>query len=370
MQVIMKISIVDPVGSHGGMNYYDYGLAYGLGANDVNVSYFSCNETESRYFKNITLIRSFKNIWHEKGLRKLYYFFTGYITAFNYSKRNGIKIIHLHFFDLGLLNLFVLLLSKLYSHKSIVTLHDVDPFIGKSNSVVESLCYKLVDGIIVHNQSSKGEILKKKQIKVPLMVIPHGNYLPFIKKLPLPVEKSELNLLFFGQIKDVKGLDILIEAMRTVVEQKPNIKLTIAGRPWKTEISRYVKLIHKYDLQNNIETHFRYIEEIEMHDFYLKADLVVLPYKRIYQSGVLLLTMSYGRAAIVSNLEAFTEIVQDSETAFIFQTENSDDLASCILNISFDKIISITNNANQIIEKQFDWKNIGSLTKDFYLSVL
>lgn len=80
--------------------------------------------------------------------------------------------------------------------------------------------------------------------------------------------------------------------------------------------------------------------------------------------------MSYGRATIVSNLKAFTKIIQDSETAFIFETENSDDLATCILNISFEKLLSVTKNVNQIIEKQFDWKNIGSLTKDFYLSVL
>jgi glycosyltransferase involved in cell wall biosynthesis len=373
MQEIKRIAIIEPVGSHGGMNYYDYGLAYGLGANNLEVLYYSCNETEVRYFKNVTLIRSFKNLWHEKGLKKLYCFFLGYSTAFKDSKQNGIKIIHLHFFDLGILNLIVLILSKFYSQKLIVTLHDVDPLNalnGKSNIIVESLCYKLVDGIIVHNHSSKSEFLKKRKIKVPLRVIPHGNYLPFVKKLPLPVEKAELNLLFFGLIKDVKGLDVLIEAMGKVITHKPNIKLTIAGRPWKTEISKYIKLIQKNNLQDNIETHFRFIEDKEIDDFFMNADILVLPYKRVYQSGVLLLTMSYGRAAIVSNLEPFTEIVRDSETAFIFKSENSDDLASCILNISFDKIISITNNANQIIEKNFDWKDIGSLTKNFYSSLL
>ena len=242
MPEIKKIAIIEPVGSHGGMNYYDYGLAYGLSENNIEVLYFSCNETESRNFANVTLIRSFRNVWQKKALKKLYYFFAGYKNAFNLSKKKGISIIHLHFFDLGILNFLVLLFSKYYSFKTIATIHDISTFNGKTNTFIEKLSYQLIDGIIVHNQSSKNEILKKVKVNSLLEIIPHGNYLPFIEKLPLPNNKKELKLLFFGQLKEVKGLEILLNAMAIVIKNKPFIKLVIAGRPWKTDKDYYEKI--------------------------------------------------------------------------------------------------------------------------------
>lgn len=364
-----RISLIEPVGGHGGMDYYDYGFAFGLGSNDIIVDYFTCNNTSKRDFNNVNLFKTFGHVWREKGVKKGFYFLKGYIRAFLISKKNRSAVFHLHFFNLGFLNLVVLLIAFFFKQKKVVTLHDVSSFNGNSIRLIEKISILLIDGIIVHNLASKSGLLKKKLSMPKLAVIPHGNYLPFVSMLQEPKYKEEINLLFFGQIKEVKGLDVLLKAMAIVVKENINFKLTIAGRPWKTEGSQYEKMILGLGLDNFIERHFRFIKDEEVASFYEKADVVILPYKRIYQSGVLLLTWSYGRTVITSNLDPFTELITNFENGFLFESENPEDLARCILKLNHKDILKTTLNSRKLIRNEFDWSTIGKQTLKFYKSL-
>ena len=366
MEKIKHIALIEPVGGHGGMDYYDYGLAYGLGANNVSIDYHTCSKTRKRTFSNVTTYYTFKDLWSYAKWKKFYLFLKYYRNAIRQSKKAKCDLVHFHFFSFSIPNLIVLWLCSANKMKSIVTVHDVDSFHGKTIPLVEKLSYRLIDGIIVHNHSSYSA-LNAKKLKLPkTAIIPHGNYTPFVKQLPLPVSKEPVELLFFGQIKEVKGLDILLKAFAKAIKQNKNFKLTIAGRPWKTELQKYKQLIEELNIADFVETHFRYIPDEEVEQFYAKAHIVVLPYRRIYQSGVLLLTMSYGRTAITSNLPAFTEIVVNNKNGLIFESESVESLAHTILNLTCEKITQTTSQAMETIKYKFDWVNIGKQTKDFY----
>ncbi|NJB72640.1 glycosyltransferase involved in cell wall biosynthesis [Saonia flava] len=366
---VKKISIIEPIGAYGGMDYYDYGLSYGLGQNKLAVLYFTCANIQDRDFKNVILFKSFGDVWSTKGFMRGFIFLKGYFTSFLISKKQKSDIFHFHFFSLGILNLIVLLMASLFKQKKVVTLHDIDPFYGNSIGLIEKLSLRLVNGVIVHNQASKEELLSKG-VKLPdLAIIPHGNYLPFVEILPRPERSKTINILFFGQIKEVKGLEVLLNAMKIVVEENKNYRLTIVGRPWKTDGAMYERMILDLDLSDFVERHFRFIKDEEVASFYKNAHVVVLPYKKIYQSGVLLLTLSYGRTVITSNLEPFREIITDNENGFIFESENSKDLASCILKLNYNSIIETTSNSKKLIEKNFNWINIGHKTLNFYSSL-
>ncbi len=365
----MVISLIDPVGGHGGMDYYDFGLAQGLASNDAVVLYFTCSNTIKRGFNNVTLFRTFGDVWRTNGVRKGFYFLKGYINAFLISRKNRSDVFHLHFFNLGFLNLIVLLIAFFFKQKKVVTLHDVSSFHGISIRLVEKVSMFFIDGIIVHNRASKSALLKKKLSLPKLAVIPHGNYLPFVSMLPTPKERQKIRLLFFGQIKEVKGLDVLLKAMAIVVKENTRFKLTIAGRPWKTEENYYEKMILDLGLGNFVERHFRFIQDDEVAPLYEKADVVILPYKRIYQSGVLLLTWSYGRTVIASNLDPFNELITNFKNGFLFESENPDDLARCILKLNFNDILKTTLNSRELIKNGFDWSTIGKRTLNFYKSL-
>jgi D-inositol-3-phosphate glycosyltransferase len=223
--------------------------------------------------------------------------------------------------------------------------------------------------VIVHNKSSFSELMNKG-IHMPLVaVIPHGNYAPFVNQLPLPDNYQTINLLFFGQIKEVKGLDILLKAFAEVVNHNKNYKLVVAGRPWKTQVGKYEKLINDLELSGYVETHFRYIPDEEVEHFYAQSHIIVLPYRRIYQSGVLLLTMSYGRTAITSDLPPFSEIIEPGKNGFLFKSGSAYDLANTILNITPEQIKMTTLKATQTIRDKYNWIDIGKQTKQFYESL-
>jgi glycosyltransferase involved in cell wall biosynthesis len=106
--------------------------------------------------------------------------------------------------------------------------------------------------------------------------------------------------------------------------------------------------------------------------YYASADLVVLPYKRIYQSGVLMMSMSYERAVLVSDLPPLTEVVQDMKTGFVFESENSKSLSEKLNQILSDanKLEEVRIKGFNYIKSKYDWLEIGKETKKSYQSIL
>jgi D-inositol-3-phosphate glycosyltransferase len=370
----LSVAIIEPVGGHGGMDYYDYGLAMGLGINDVDVVLYTSDNTKVRQYLNVETLLFFKKMWKQNFLIKVLKYLAGHYFSIQDIKKRGVKIIHLHFFTFRSIDLLILWYSRLNNLKIAATIHDINSFDKKANSFIERSCVNYIDGLIVHNQSSLNVLNDKLDVSVPKIIIPHGNYLPFIDEVSdLKTEKSEkFTLLFFGQIKKIKGLDVLLHALKFVKERGCQVELIIAGKAWKSDLNYYINLIKDLNLEDVVTTDFRYIPDEEVAGFYTKADLVVLPYRQIYQSGVLLLTLSYGKPVLCSDLEPFKEIIIDNSTGFLFESGNPRDLAEKIENIILDKncLSKVASATNLMIRDKFDWIKIGSLTKEFYLDII
>lgn len=361
------IGLIEPVGGHGGMDYYDYGLAAGLGNHGLKVHYYTCDRTNERFYSNVTTHKTFKNVWGKNFLVKVSNYIFGHVKAYKELSGMGCNLVHLHFFSFRAIDLLVLYLAKYYGMTTIVTVHDVSSFHGKSSSTIEKKCYELIDGVIVHNQYSFRTLQSKQVVKCPIAIIPHGNYLPFIQKLPDEKNKS-FTLLFFGQIKQVKGLDILLNATSILKKKGVDIQLLIAGKAWKSDLDEYIKMITDLEIGDITKTDFRYVPDDEVASFYSKADLLVLPYREIYQSGVLLLSMSYGKPILCANLPAFADVIKDEENGFLFEQGNAESLAVKVEQIvSHPDLLQVAvNGANQIIKTDYDWNKIGVSTADFY----
>ena len=366
---ISKVAIIEHVGGHGGMDYYDYGLAYGLGANKITVYYHTCNETNIRKFNKVETFNTFGNLWKKTKAVRIILLLKGYLKSFYSAKINKVQLVHLHFFNFTVQNLALTLLAKLFPFKTIVTVHDVFSFFNMSNKISEKYILKWADGIIVHNRASLNDLKSKHPNLSNITIIPHGNYLPFINKIRVLQNNPEtLRVLFFGQIKEVKGLDILLKGLKIALENNSIIHLTIAGKPSRTDFEKYNYLIENLGIKKNIFKILRYINDDEIEELYQNSDLIVLPYKMISQSGVLLLTLSYGIPVLTSDLPAFTEIISDKITGFTFVSENPDSLAMKLIEINSNRNLlnKVTLNSNKLIKEKFDWSLIGEKTKEFY----
>ena len=117
--------------------------------------------------------------------------------------------------------------------------------------------------------------------------------------------------------------------------------------------------------------HTKFISHADVEHYYCAADLVVLPYKKIYQSGVLVMTLSYGKPALVSDLPSLKEVVMDMQTAFLFESENPTALAEKLnlILVDSEKLEKVRINGEELIKTKHDWNEIGRQTKQVYQSL-
>lgn len=366
----VSVAVIEPIGGHGGMDYYDYGLCLGLGNHNVKCVYYTCDKTGVRDFQNVSTVITFRQLWNATFLLKVLRYLLGFLKSFNDARRRNIKIVHLHFFEFRVIDLLVLILAKTYGFKTVATIHDINSFDKPSNRLVEKICFKLISEIIVHNKTSSESLNRIGEFNQKLSIIPHGNYTPFVEKVKYKADLDEsgtLKLLFFGQIKRVKGLEILLDSIAILKRESFNIELVIAGKPWKSDLDYYNSLIDSLGIKDIVTTHFRYIPDDEVSSFFEMCDLIVLPYKEIYQSGVLLLTMSYGVPLVCSDLPAFKEYIIDKKNGFLFESESSESLSNTLKYISKNRDIlrEVQTRANETIS-ELDWVKIGEKTKLIY----
>ena len=362
-----KIAIIDHVGSKAGMDYYSSSLAKGFISQNINCTVYSNFvgiDPENIDYKVYFFRHTRKNAFF-KMLNLLF----ATIKSSYAARKQKTDLVILHLFSANIVTLFLVMLPKLFGLKIAIISHDISSFINNDSVLIQNLIYNFfANNIIVHNTFSYKELFKHIKLTNPekVVVIKHGGYIEHIvKPLSKTTARKALGLdihgkyiLFFGQIKDVKGLDILLEAMQTIPK---DIKLIIAGKPWKSDFSKYTALIKKYKLDNRIVKMVRFIEDDEREQLFFAADVNVLPYRIIYQSGVLLMAMSYALPIIASDLPANREIVIDGDNGMLFERCNADSLSHKIT-LFFklkDKGENLAHKALETIQTQYDWADIS-----------
>ncbi len=362
-----NIAVIDHVGQKAGMNCYDSSLMKGLkqhgcqgtiysnfiGIDSQTITYRICYEGHSK----------------SNALVKLYRFVRATCLASYRARKEKTDLVILHLFSANAITLLLVSIPKYFGLKTVVISHDISSFTNNDSTIIKRLIYNtFADYIVVHNRFSLETLLTSVQINNPrkIAVIKHGGYLDHIGQRPskeklrreLGLEEDGKYILFFGQIKKVKGLDILLEALGKVPD---DIKLIIAGKPWKDDFSGYDELIEKYYLEHKVIKMIRFIEDNEREKLFFASDVNVLPYRIIYQSGVLLMAMSHGLAVIASDLPANKEIINDGENGMLFKSDDSDDLVLKIKYFFENQSISrkLADNALETIKSDYDWHTIS-----------
>ena len=379
----IRVAVIEPVGGHGGMNLYDYSLCRGIVTAGVEATLYTCDKTDEKGDESFPVKRPYRNIYGAsrawlRGLR----FLRGSIQALADARRSGHQIAHFHFFHVGMLELFNVLLARAMGLQVVITAHDVEAFKeGLSVPLFVHWVYRAARRVIAHSQVAKRELIQGLGIdEAKIDVILHGNYLDSIEHgitrkmarehFGIPADKRVL--LFFGQIKDVKGLDVLLEGFSLALANDANLHLLIGGRVWKTDFSKYQDIIDRRGLAPHCTLQIRYIADAEVPYFHRCADLVVLPYLRIYQSGVALMAMSYGNPVLVSDIEGLLEVVSDGDTGFVFRSLDPHHLA-----VRLGEIFATPGHRARIAQEGLrtvsarnDWGRLGEQSRDCYQRAL
>ncbi|MGB0429201.1 MAG: glycosyltransferase [Bacteroidia bacterium] len=179
------------------------------------------------------------------------------------------------------------------------------------------------------------------------------------KQLGIPPNKKVL--LFFGFIRDYKGLDLLIEAMSYLSN---DYLLLIAGEPYG-DYRKYKDLIKHFDVGDRIMEHVRYIDDNEVSVFYSASDVCMLTYKSATQSGVVSISYHYDLPVIVTDVGGLKETVEPYNSGVVAPKPNITDITTAIKSF-FQKESSTFQKGINTIKQKSSWQSLATTISNLY----
>jgi len=146
----------------------------------------------------------------------------------------------------------------------------------------------------------------------------------------LPIPRDALVLLFFGIVREYKGLEDLIDALPLVLERYPNVQLLIAGEFWD-DVDDYQAQIRRLGLEGMVTIDNRYIPNEEVIRYFSAADVLVAPYRRVTGSGVVQLALGMRCPVITTRVGESMNLVLEGSKGRTVSPNNPKALANAIL---------------------------------------
>ncbi len=186
--------------------------------------------------------------------------------------------------------------------------------------------------VFVHGERSRDEFLKRFP-SVPTAVIPHGDERVFGDP---PPPAGEERILFFGDWRKVKGMPLLMDAFDALAARRPSVQLTIAGKPSRQDIDP--DLIRKWAAGHGgrVKVIDHYVPMEEVPSVFAEARVVTTPYFVGYQSGVVHLAMTMGRAVIATDVGDLGSAVVNGETGIVIPPNDVSALADALERVVSD----------------------------------
>ena len=376
---------------------YAFGLAMALISKGVYLDFIGSDEMDSPEFHTSPNLR-FLNLRGDQRrdatlATRIWRILIYYARLIRYTSVAKPKIFHIlwnnkfQIFDRTLLMLYY----KLQGKKLVFTAHNVNA--GKrdlNDSLFNRLTlraqYQLADHIFVHTERMKSELLEDFSVSSQAVsVIPFGinNAVPRTDltseqaRRRLGISEGEKTILFFGRIAPYKGLHFLVTAFQRIVARNPGYRLIIAGQPKKGS-EKYLDEVLRtisYDVSlGRVIQKIQYIPDEETEVYFKSANVLVIPYTQVFQSGVLFLGYSFGLPAIATEVGSFSEDIINGRTGLLCKARDAVDLAKTIETYFESDLFKTLNSRRQEIRDYANvrnsWDVVGRMTLNVYAELL
>jgi len=366
-------------------------LARGIAVELIGSDELDCAELQNRSGLNFLNLRGDQRSdadFSSKMVRVLRY----YWKLLVYAASAKPKIFHILWnnkfesFDRTLLMLYYKALGK----SVVLTAHNVNAGRRDSkdtalNQLTLRIQYRLADKIFVHTEKMKNELVGAFAVSESrVCVIPFGinNTVPNTRLTPseakerLGFRNGERTILFFGRITPYKGLEYLVTSFRQLFAKRNDYRLMIAGRPDNCEHywSEIRQSIREDVESGQILLKSEFIPDAMTEVYFKAADVLVLPYRHIYQSGVLFLGYGFGVPALAADVGSLKDDVVEGKTGFTFKPEDPADLSATIERFFasdlYTDLAARRQEIQALVAEQHSWSTVGSLTLAGYQGLL
>lgn len=265
----------------------------------------------------------------------------------------------------------------------------LERFMGKQNLVfvchnvfpherfpMDKLLTKLVlkhgKHYVVHAREEAKELMKIKE-NPDYVVTPHPTYNAFcfegIDKVQardrLGIEQGKKVLLFFGYVREYKGLRYLLQALPEIVSRLgEHVQLWIVGE-FGADREEYRKLIGKLGIVEFVNVVDTYTPDREVEQYFAAADLVVLPYVSATQSGIVQIAYGFMKPVVVTNVGGLPDVVEDGRTGYVVEPEKPAAIARAVCRFyEEDRERNMTANIEKEAQR-FSWEKMEEVVEGF-----
>lgn len=217
--------------------------------------------------------------------------------------------------------------------------------------------------IIVHGNRLKRELSQSWWASDKTYSIPHGNYDTIYDPMKRTRAKTP-TALFFGKIKPYKGLGLFIQCAANVSRRIPSARFVIAGAG---DLTPYLRLINEAGPEL-FEIHNEFISDADVPILFSRASVVVLPYTKGSQSGVLALAYTMGVPVVASRVGSIPEIIDHGRTGFLFESGNVTEMSNYVFTLMSNENLceEFSKNARKKASTALSWEDIAKRTLTLY----
>ena len=230
---------------------------------------------------------------------------------------------------------------------------------------------KAVDGFIYMSEQVHREL--QCYTSAPALFSPH----PIFENFGSAVDRTEackrLNLdpkmryaLFFGLIRDYKGLDLLLDAWKIYRQENGAVdrRLIVAGEFYASK-EKYLQQIERNGLQEEVILHDYFIPDDQVHNYFSAADFLVQPYRTATQSGVTQIAYNFELPMVVTDVGGLPEIVPDGRVGIVCRPE-AEEVARAIAEIWNGDMLSLFRTYMKEEKKRFSWEEMCDRITELY----
>lgn len=370
-----SIIYIDPQ-SYNNLSLYDSGMMTAMAPGEVVLfgsSLWDCSRPNAKlktWFKYNSKRHSIS-----KGLS---YLATILKIVYYVKKHPKIKVVHIQWLRLWRIDIIFAKWLKRRGIKVVFTAHNLLPHdSGKSQRVKYGIYYKTVDRICVHTETTKKELIEQFGIKPEkIEIIPHGIIYSDIMndtvvslvqryKMKHDISSETLVISSLGIQSFYKGVDILIKVWSKEKELYSNtqIKLLIVGRNSGLDFNAIKNLQNVIIIDDKVSNEdFQAFLEI--------SDVILLPYRKISQSGVLFSAIARNKPVMVSNVGGLPDPLKIGNIGWNIGSVNEDSLRTALLDIirrpEIVKSMQMNDSEFQKVKDYYSWESISLSLKRMY----
>jgi len=250
------------------------------------------------------------------------------------------------------------LLFRVFARRYIVTAHDLLPHDRHTRWArwLFGLSYRLAHRVVVHTPRMAADLVRIHRVDARRIVVMEHGLEPLATLSPTVPDRpvapgAPLRVLFFGKVMRYKGVDLLLQAL---ADFPLPFSLVVAGGCWEPALVAELRAaMAAHPQAGSISWGGQYVPEPEIPVLFQQADLVVLPYRHIDQSGILFQALRYGVPVVASRVGSFEHYVS-SEVGETFDKDDAAGLRQALLRLAARRG-ELTHAQLRAVARRYEW---------------